>query len=952
MTLVTEFRPVSHEFLPDDFHGAAFVGAKSADAMWFYRFDSSFIEVRDIFTCQDRVFASLSTSEITQRFKELFKGHKIRIVKVQDAYVGEFHTLVFVVREANEDRDHVFIWNLLTLHLQLLVSSPRPLTAATVTAQQAITRSNANTNSSSAGAGAHGDTTASSIDLDEDEDEHEHQDEPQSRRKITAFATLSNKSAGSIPVIVAGTSEAKVFVIKYDGAQESKKLQVLMALEDLKSKNLPITSITLEHTNDETLDLLAVGQGYAPGMKECSDCPTISIYYLRLQRSDYRLLGYVQPPMLEGEVATGGRTLAATVSEDANGLRIHCAFSIQVGEAALRSNLTTVQINNRDVQNLDVVEMMANEGGTLLDISSQSNSYELAVLYLGKIVNYVHAADIEWNRKEEAEGADGAEGQETLHRDLAPVYGSFFEEKGKFNYTDAELVEIEKRREQLGGKLFYDRLLEFVELEAGVLYPPRNHNQQRNLWTNIYFNGSLDTDNRNCLAYYLLKSQHADASEQFLKEYMIPPRFVDLMDGFWALDHFEFENAVLYLSRPGLTVDWIEDVIEAIFDHGSPHLALQFIVAANLDVASDRFVELKMRVLLATDFAQAFYFQREVASRKQTPNDATATTADGDAVMVTEPTKMGESLFESLLEYSFRDKPDRKAIQALSTMTMNAREESAFIRYCAQHSGLTREVGQEFLIMYYVNHSRYLEAIRMHRKLLAVELEHEDTEQFHREALERRNNQQFGEGAKQAGKKEMSKGQKRQMIIDNLMMVLPAAQRTVLELEDERAISNAAVKTKKGKKAAASSAPPPAGGVKSVVQSLMQQVDGPLTSLKGVDLDWTTRSMNRHAPESHHEDSDKDKDQDRDQEEHSHETFAPSQLLQNNGVLDAQGKSRVTRAGTTTTTVEELEQFPDNFSSGHTRSSGKGNGKGKDASKQRAQQRGKAHDVEGMDLDM
>lgn len=59
-------------------------------------------------------------------------------MNVQDAYVGEFHTLVFIVREVPEDRDHVFIWNLLTLQLQLLVSAPRLLTAATVTAQQAF----------------------------------------------------------------------------------------------------------------------------------------------------------------------------------------------------------------------------------------------------------------------------------------------------------------------------------------------------------------------------------------------------------------------------------------------------------------------------------------------------------------------------------------------------------------------------------------------------------------------------------------------------------------------------------------------------------------------------------------------------------------------------------------------------------------------------------------------
>lgn len=266
-----------------------------------------------------------------------------------------------------------------------------------------------------------------------------------------------------------------MYVIKYDGSQESQGMQILMALEDLHSKNLPITSITLEPTTDETLALLAVGQGFLPGARDCGECPTISIYYLRLQKSDYRLLGHVQPPMMEGEVATGGKTLAATISEDSSGLRIHCAFSIQVDGAPLRSNLTTVQINHKDVQKLDVVEMTAIEGGTLLDISPLTNSYELMVLYLGKLVTYVHAADIEWNRRESewAEESAAATAADrfgsSLNRDLVPLYSDFFQDKAKFDYSDSGLAEIEKRRSQLGGKLFYDRLLEFVDLEGELL---------------------------------------------------------------------------------------------------------------------------------------------------------------------------------------------------------------------------------------------------------------------------------------------------------------------------------------------------------------------------------------------------------------------------------------------------------------------------------------------------
>ena len=53
--------------------------------------------------------------------------------------MSDFHVLTIVVREAHDSRDHVFIWNLLTLHLQFLLSASKLLTAATVTAQQVFT---------------------------------------------------------------------------------------------------------------------------------------------------------------------------------------------------------------------------------------------------------------------------------------------------------------------------------------------------------------------------------------------------------------------------------------------------------------------------------------------------------------------------------------------------------------------------------------------------------------------------------------------------------------------------------------------------------------------------------------------------------------------------------------------------------------------------------------------
>ncbi|KAF9584204.1 hypothetical protein BGW38_007239 [Lunasporangiospora selenospora] len=998
MALVTEFRPVAHEFSTDNFHGAAFIGSSASDALWFYRFDATFIEVRDIFTCQDKVFASLSAAEVQQRFSDVIKGGEVHFVNVQDAYVGEYHVLIFVVRETLEDRDHVFAWNLLTLQLQRLVSPNRLLTAVTVTAQEAFMvshrlvktwgptspmsspissptslsspedhlalhlpprplishfgpRSRKSVSKQRNQGGSNGSLGMEEENEDEDMDESNEVDDngeedtmSRMRRKVeqvrlqgnrrqllalghrngwvtiykftvsangqihcgkvTSFATLSKQRAGSTPVIVAGTSEGRVFVIKYDSASDAQGLQVQMALEDLHSKNLPISSITLEPTKEKDVLLLAVGQGMLPGSKGCEERPTVSIYYLRLLRSDYRLLGYVQPPMLEGEIANEGRTLATTVSQDVNGLRIHCAFSIQVEQAPLRSNLTTVQINNKDVRHLDVVEMTAIEGGTLLDISSQTNSYELMVLYLGKLVTYVQAADIDSNRKE-AEWTEGttAVSQDTLLRNAAPVYSNFFQERVKFSYSQAELDEIESRRQQLGGKLFYDRLLEFVELETGVLYPPKNTSQQKNLWTNIYFNGSLEPDNRNCLAYYLLKNQHGDESEQFLKEYKIPPKFISLMDGFWALDHFDFKKAILYLSRPGLEVDWIEEVLSAIYDHGSPQLARQFLVATHLDLSTDRFVNLKMFTLLDVDFTEAFYYQRSIGQQYASGQRSRGSSSEQDNKDEIDATTQYR-LFTSLLDCCFKDTPNRAAIKSLSYLNLTEVEESMYKRYVSEQTGVTQQVAREFLIVSYVNHSRYLEAIRMHRQILVIERAQEKEEEARGQRAGFGVNMEDDEDEIMNKKTTLTKSQKRQVLVDQLIQVLPEAQRVVLQVEEESERrreqsskpslslpkskepfsgvlawslnkSNRKNNEEKGSIVATTTtitaiksteASKERSGVngsvvtdaayKGVVETLVSQLGesgGPLTGLQGLDLDWAAKVLTRHLLEEEEE---------------------------------------------------------------------------------------------------
>lgn len=95
-------------------------------------------------------------------------------------------------------------------------------------------------------------------------------------------------------------------------------------------------------------------------------------------------------------------------------------------------------------------------------------------------------------------------------------------------------------------------------------------------------------------------------------------------------------------------MDWIEDVIDAIAEHGSPQLARQFLVAADLDYTSERFIDIKMKTLVETDFTEAFYYQRSPAVTDHHP------AIEGQ--QVDDPADRKERLFYALLDHCFLGK--------------------------------------------------------------------------------------------------------------------------------------------------------------------------------------------------------------------------------------------------------------------------------------------------------
>lgn len=70
------------------------------------------------------------------------------------------------------------------------------------------------------------------------------------------------------------------------------------------------------------------------------------------------------------------------------------------------------------------------------------------------------------------------------------------------------------------------------------LYPPKNREDLRRLHEKIE-ESETDSLKKSCLYYYLLKDFNADA--KFAIEAAIPEQFCQLISGFYALDHSQFE---------------------------------------------------------------------------------------------------------------------------------------------------------------------------------------------------------------------------------------------------------------------------------------------------------------------------------------------------------------------------------------------------------------------------
>ncbi|KAF0530558.1 nuclear pore protein ely5 [Gigaspora margarita] len=194
-----------------------------------------------------------------------------------------------------------------------------------------------------------------------------------------------------------------------------------------------------------------------------------------------------------------------------------------------------------------------------------------------------------------------------------PSFTEWFDNAEFMKFTPYNTVTsngIRSKRNQMDGELIFDMLLRFVNIDPAS-YPPLDIEALKILFDEILKSNDIDMLRKHCLIYYLLKDWQAFSKkhQKYAARYLIPPNFLCLMDGYWALDHWQFAEAIRFLTEPTVTVDWDIKVMRVLLNHVGPHDALKY---ANLNSTQERSpenIEIYMEILLQCDICEALLFQ-------------------------------------------------------------------------------------------------------------------------------------------------------------------------------------------------------------------------------------------------------------------------------------------------------------------------------------------------------
>ncbi|KAI8939763.1 hypothetical protein NX059_003506 [Plenodomus lindquistii] len=137
------------------------------------------------------------------------------------------------------------------------------------------------------------------------------------------------------------------------------------------------------------------------------------------------------------------------------------------------------------------------------------------------------------------------------------------------DYSSGLVTEIQEYQHALGGRTFFERLLELLKITGKRLYPPKNAQQLQDLHKRIV-SANTTLHNKHCLVFYLLKDlspqHHGDVelSDAFARDVHLEKRFWTFIEGLWALDRMDFAIAVGHLTHPSIIPTFPDEIMHTL----------------------------------------------------------------------------------------------------------------------------------------------------------------------------------------------------------------------------------------------------------------------------------------------------------------------------------------------------------------------------------------------------
>lgn len=151
-------------------------------------------------------------------------------------------------------------------------------------------------------------------------------------------------------------------------------------------------------------------------------------------------------------------------------------------------------------------------------------------------------------------------------------FETVFGRNGHLAYDGAAVAEIRRRREDLEGELFIDRLLKALglqnrivelpchtfyvlnEIVAHKIYPPASNSDLRRLHQQITDSTSPE-HHKHSVIYYIVKDvpqKKHRLQDKFAEISYLPARYRIFIDGIWSLDRLELEVSGLAAKFSGV----------------------------------------------------------------------------------------------------------------------------------------------------------------------------------------------------------------------------------------------------------------------------------------------------------------------------------------------------------------------------------------------------------------